>query len=136
MSEDYKFQVSEKAGDAIIVVRGDTFEEFLVNIGLAVDAEALEAVGSFSTAVKTLAPVRAVKALIPGSTVTYSGPSETVPDGAVSKDGYAPDDEDAIVTCVHGQRVWFSSPKGWKAWFCPSKNEGDKCKPAFVPKGR
>ena len=52
----------------------------------------------------------------------------------VSKAGYAPDDESASVTCVHGERVWFASPKGWKAWFCPSKNENEKCPPEFVAK--
>lgn len=133
MSDDYAFQVSEKAGDAIVVVRAGNYAEFAENLALIAEAEAIELISNFTVAVKALAPVKVLKAAAPGSTVVEHTDSGNVNTG-VSKPGYAPDDEFASVTCSHGERTWFSSPKGWKAWFCPSKDANDKCPPEFVQK--
>lgn len=105
-STEVPYQVSEKAGDAIIVVRGEDYADFVNNVAMASDADFATLIGGFSANIKSLAPAfAAVKKAFPAATVESSTPG--------SKH-----------SCPHGDRT-FRDGKTWAAWFCPAK----VCKP-------
>lgn len=112
MSDDYSFQFSERAGDAIIVVRGNSISEFQQNLYDVADDVLLAAIDAASQGVKSLAPVQTVAQSFPGAQRGAQGGSEG-----------------ATHSCVHGTRSERSGTKKdgakWQAFFCPDK----KCKP-------
>lgn len=142
MSEP-RFSFTTKINYDLLTVRGDTFEEFAVNVDAFLDhtnmlVDKLTALqGALNAAplvhVESAAP--AAPATPPAAEVT-SGPS---PWGAPTTQAApaqppASFHQAAKPTCTHGYRVPRAAKDGkWKAWFCPtSQGDPNKCEPIWV----
>lgn len=123
-----KYQVSSKLNDGrIFVIGGDTYDEFKLNLGLAlgdVDAEGL---------LTTMA-----SSLVGAPTSINQAIANLAPLGAtpVASQTFTPSTAPVARSCKHGEMTkrTGSGAKGpWKAFMCPSpKGTPDQCEPQWV----
>lgn len=124
MSTESTFQLSEKAGDCIVVLRADSVEELDAAVSLFKEI-GTEIVAEFSATVKAAAPVQTIK--------THAGRGSQVVSPPRQGDGSQPED------CLHGPREYKSKSndsgkKLWGGWFCTAERRNDQCEVIWDPK--
>lgn len=116
------FQVSDKWGENIFVVRGDTFAQFVENM--------VEVFGQAGTDARLLG----IQSKQTDSHVITQAVQNARDGGVVNE----PAAVNPGKSCPHGQMTKRNGTsaktgKSWTAWFCPlEKGDPNQCKPEFV----
>jgi hypothetical protein len=109
------FQYSDKIGDGIILVRGDSFPEFTSNLVDVFGQEGTDARLLSFESKKGDVIATAVDNLNNAGVTTTSSAGRSCPHGAMTK------------------RTGTSGKGPWTGYFCPlPKGNADQCKPQFV----
>ena len=135
------FQISDKLDDgAILVVRGNSYAEFVNNLGqVTEDHEFTNGINSFLTTVRGAKPatpqqaVAQVQQNLGAQPIPQQQWNAQQPPAAWQQPqqqfAQQPSGQN-MFACEHGQRIERSGNNakgGWKAYFCPQKAPG--CKP-------